>query len=82
MATGIPTILTPHGATRDMFREGETGLFASSNEEWQRAIASLVRDQELRRRIGTRARALFEETYELGRTVPLLARALAAPKRD
>ena len=81
MATGIPTILTPHGATRDMFRDGETGLFASSNEEWQRAIASLVRDQELRRRIGTRARALFEESYELSRTVPLLASALGAAKR-
>ena len=82
MATGIPTILTPLGATGDMFREGETGLFASNNEEWQHAIGSLVRDQELRRRIGTSARAAFEETYELSRIVPLLAAALGTTKRD
>ena len=82
MATGIPTILTPLGATRDMFREGETGIFASTHEEWQRAIASLVRDQELRRRIGTRARAVFAETYELARTVPLLGSALGTASRD
>lgn len=82
MATGIPTILTPHGATRDMFRERETGLFAGTNEEWQRGIANLVRDVELRRRMGTNARAEFERTYELARTVPLLANALGKPNRD
>src|SRR5439155_24902641 len=81
MATGIPTILTPLGATRDMFREGETGIFASTHEEWQRAIASLVRDQGFRARIGTRARAVFAETYELARTVPLLGSALGTAIR-
>jgi glycosyltransferase involved in cell wall biosynthesis len=81
MATGIPTVLTPLGATRDMFQEGETALFANTAEEWQRAITRLVRDPALRLQMGKRARAVFEETYELRRTVSLLANALAPVKR-
>jgi glycosyltransferase involved in cell wall biosynthesis len=81
MATGIPTVLTPLGATRDMFQEGETGLFANTAEEWQRGIIQLVRDAVLRLQMGKRARAVFEDTYELRRTVPLLANALFPAKR-
>lgn len=76
MASGIPTVVTPLGATRDMFREGETALFASRQEEWQRAITRLIRDGELRVRMGKRARTAFEETAELAHTAPLLARML------
>ena len=81
MATGIPTVLTPMGATREMFSEGQTGLFASSNEEWHRAINQLVRDPAARQRMGSRARATFESTYELTRIVPLLAKALVPASR-
>jgi glycosyltransferase involved in cell wall biosynthesis len=81
MASAIPTVLTPLGATRDMFQEGKTGLFASSIEEWQAAINRLLRDHDLRQRMGAKARAVFEESYELARTVPLLASALGMPKR-
>ena len=81
MAIGIPTVLTPMEATREMSREGETALFASTNEEWQRAINTLVRDSAARARMGTRARAVFESTYELARIVPLLAKALSPIRR-
>jgi len=81
MASAIPTVLTPVGATRDMFREGTTALFAGTIEEWHGAINRLVRDHELRLRMGQNARASFEETYELARTVPLLGNALGMPKR-
>jgi glycosyltransferase involved in cell wall biosynthesis len=81
MATAIPTILTPVGATRDMFQEGETALFASTIEDWQRAISRLVREPEKRARMGKRAREKFLETYELARTVPVFASALDPAKR-
>lgn len=81
MATGIPTVLTPMGATREMFHEGETALFASTREEWQKAINQLVRDSAARQRMGSRARAVFESTYELTRIVPLLAKALSPSTR-
>lgn len=81
MATGIPTVLTPMGATREMFCEGETALFASTAEEWQKAINQLVRDSSARVRMGSRARAVFDSTYELTRIVPLLAKALSPSTR-
>lgn len=76
MACGIPTIVTPVGATRDMFREGETALFASTADEWQHAITRLVRDRDLRVRMGKQARKAFEQASELRQTAPLLARML------
>ena len=81
MATGIPTILTPMGATREMFKEEQTALFASTTEEWQRAINRLARDSATRLQMGGHARAAFESTYELTRIVPLLAKALAPANR-
>ena len=81
MATAIPTVLTPMGATRDMFRDGETALFANTPEEWHAAINKLARDSALRLRMGTQARAAFEQTYELARIVPLLAKAFAPANR-
>ncbi len=82
MASGIPTILTPLGATRDMFQEGETGLFANTTEEWRGAISKLARDSALRLRMGRLARSVFEQTYELTRIVPLVAKALSPDSRD
>jgi glycosyltransferase involved in cell wall biosynthesis len=82
MASGIPTILTPMGATRDMFQEGETGLFANTTEEWRGAISKLARDSALRLRMGRHARSVFEQTYELTRIVPLVAKALSPDSRD
>src|SRR5436190_6607176 len=81
MATGIPTILTPLGATQEMFREGETALFASTPEKWHAAINELARDPAMRCRMGTRARAVFEGTCELAGLVPLLAKALSPENR-
>jgi glycosyltransferase involved in cell wall biosynthesis len=77
MATGIPTILAPMGATREMFADGETGLFATTNEEWHQSLTRLLRDAGMRLRMGSRARAVFESTYELARIVPLVANALS-----
>jgi glycosyltransferase involved in cell wall biosynthesis len=81
MATGIPTILTPMGATREMFREGETALFASSTDEWHRAINLLARDAGRRRKMGAQAREVFESTYELAGIVPRFAKALSPASR-
>lgn len=81
MAAGIPTILAPVGATREMFADGETGLFATTNEEWHQGLTRLLRDSGMRLRMGSRARAVFESTYELARIVPLVANALSPAAR-
>jgi hypothetical protein len=78
MAAGIPTVLSPLGAARDMFTEGETALFASNEEEWTRAILQLVRNPDLRMEMGRRARKHFEENYALSQTAPRLAEILCS----
>ena len=81
MATGIPTVLTPHGATKDMFEEGQTALFAGTTNEWHGSLTRLVNDSTLRLKMGQLARVAFEQRYELARTVPVLAAALDPAKR-
>lgn len=65
MASGIPAVVSPRGATRDMFQEGETALFAEEDAEWERALSVLIADRELRVRMGTAARRQFEANYAL-----------------
>lgn len=76
MATAIPTVVTPVGATRDMFVEGETALFAKTPDEWHSAISRLAGDGAFRMEMGRKARTAFERTSELAQTVPRFARLL------
>jgi glycosyltransferase involved in cell wall biosynthesis len=78
MAAGIPSVVSPLGATREMFSEGETALFARNEEEWTRSILQLVRNPDLRIEMGKRARKHFEENYALTQTAPRLAEILCS----
>jgi len=54
---GIPGIYSRAGLFREVIRHGETGLLCGENEaEWETAIARLISDPELRRRIAETAR--------------------------
>jgi glycosyltransferase involved in cell wall biosynthesis len=57
MAAGLPVIANPVGVQAQLVRHEETGLLASTPEEWNRAIERLARDPELRREMGRRGRA-------------------------
>jgi glycosyltransferase involved in cell wall biosynthesis len=65
MAAGLPVVTNPVGVHRTMVRHGETGFLAESEAEWVEAIRTLAGDPDLRRRMGTRGRALVEERYSL-----------------
>lgn len=81
MACGIPSVVSPLGATRQMFKEGQTALFARNQAEWIHALELLVRDHDLRRQIGRQARQQFEEKYCLSKTAPLFAGLLEVEGR-
>jgi glycosyltransferase involved in cell wall biosynthesis len=60
---GVPTVasdLEPY----QLIRRGESGMLAADDAGWRRAILALVRDAELRKRMGAAARAqvLRDET--------------------
>ncbi|MBI2016453.1 MAG: glycosyltransferase family 4 protein [Candidatus Rokubacteria bacterium] len=76
MAAGLPVIASPVGAQGEVVRDGVTGFFATTAEEWVARIQTLVRNPDLRREMGMRGRALVENEYSLRATLPRFATAL------
>lgn len=68
MAAGLPVVANPVGVQADMVKHGQTGLHASTADEWCSAIRTLMNDPVLRRRMGEAGRRRVEREYsvELG----------------
>lgn len=56
MACGVPPVISPVGTNLEILDDGIEGFFASSLEEWKDRILRLLRDGELRARLGGAAR--------------------------
>lgn len=65
MATGLPVVTSPVGVNCQIVRDGETGFWARTPEEWEERLARLIADPALRRRMGQRGRAAMEAEYTL-----------------
>jgi len=65
MSMGIPAVCSPVEMNREIIRDGENGFFASSPEEWLKRIQALIKDQDLRKKIGLQGRKTVEEKYAL-----------------
>jgi glycosyltransferase involved in cell wall biosynthesis len=57
-ASASPVVASPVGALREIVVHGETGLLASSQEEWACALDALLGDPGRRARMGATARAM------------------------
>lgn len=81
-AAGLPTVASPVGASRDVVIPEETGLWASTSEEWLVALRRLAADPGLRQRMGTAARAgaaRYDLPLYVARYLSLLDDVLASP---
>jgi glycosyltransferase involved in cell wall biosynthesis len=84
MAVGIPVVCSPVGVNREMVTHAGNGFLAQAPEEWSRHLSLLIRDPELRRRLGRAARATVMERYSLENWAGRLAgelRRVALPER-
>lgn len=63
MALGIPPVVSPVGVNAQVVSDGVNGFHAVSDEDWVRAIARLLSDADLRRRMGDAARRTVESGY-------------------
>lgn len=72
MALGIPCVASPVGINREIVRDGVNGFLASTEGEWVAKLSLLVRDAQLRRRLGEQGRRDAEAEYALTRNVPRL----------
>src|SRR5262249_11100433 len=66
MAAGLPVVANPVGVHAVMVRHGETGFLAATPADWVEAIEALVRDPDLRERMGRAGRRVVQERYAVG----------------
>ena len=57
MACAVPPVVSPVGTNREILEDGAEGFFAETEAEWCDRIVTLLRDGQLRRRLGRAARA-------------------------
>lgn len=80
MACGLPVIASPVGVNREIVEPGENGFLAETEADWHHALTALIRDQDLRRRMGAAGRKKVEEQYSLqvwGQRVAQMLRCVA-----
>lgn len=76
MAAGLPTIVFPTESEKVLVREGETGLFAYSIEEFSSKMERLILDSEMRSRLGNNAHDFVWKRFSLRSHVAFLKKHL------
>jgi glycosyltransferase involved in cell wall biosynthesis len=67
MACGLPVVATSTGGVPELVRHGDNGLLAEPHDvvAVTRHLATLLRDRELRQRLGAAARRTVEAEYNV-----------------
>ena len=62
LSVGVPCISSRVRGAEDLLTDGETVLFADTEDEWVNALTGLLTDVDLRARLATQGRSLVERT--------------------
>ena len=76
MAVGIPYVVTPIGAAREIGEANVTHYFASTRDEWIAKLKLLLSDAENRRAMGEAGRQYALEHFSVGTQADKLAKVL------
>jgi len=86
MAVGTPCVISPVGMNKEILKEGVTGFFADSPEEWHEKLQRLIRDPNLCETMGRAARnhvaARYAHTVHYPRWKEALMGEVAAPAEE
>ena len=63
MALGIPTICVRYDFSEALIRDGESGLLAGGDTEWEEALLRLLSDAPMRERIGRNGRETIQSEF-------------------
>jgi len=63
LALGVATVMSPVGVNTEIIDAGQNGFLAETEDEWVEAVALLVEDAALRRRLGEAGRKTVVERY-------------------
>ena len=76
MGIGIPAVVSPVGANREIVQDGVTGFHASTAAEWVEKLDLLLNDSALRQRQGAAARESVRSLYSAEAQAPRVAEIL------
>ncbi len=65
MACGIPVIASPVGENKVIVDDGNNGYLAKSNKDWEDFLNKLIKDEDLRRRIGMNGYNKVQKNYTI-----------------
>jgi len=76
MAVGVPVIASEVGVNREIIQDGVNGFLAASEQEWCDKLLLLLKNPELRRKLGLAGRKTVEERYSVSVNAPKLLQSL------
>lgn len=76
MACGLPVVVSPVGMNSNVLKQGNVGLAAVTSNDWIDALAGLLRDPDMRQRMGQEGRRVVVEAYSVQCLTPVMARVL------
>ncbi len=65
LSLGIPAVVSPVGANVEVVDDGKNGFVADTEDEWMSAIEKLIKDSELRKKMGAAGRKKIVEKYSV-----------------
>jgi spore coat protein SA len=65
MASGLPVVATRAGGVAEILRSGETGQLADDEHTMTKALLELIKNPDLRKRMGANARLYVEKNHSL-----------------
>ena len=65
LSLGIPALVSPVGVNTEIVHHGENGFHCATNEDWMRYLSQLLRDADMRRRMGAAGRKTVEDHYSV-----------------
>lgn len=77
-SAGLPVVCSDVGANREIVVDGVTGYVVRGPEQWRSRLLELIRDRELRERMGRAARERALAVFPRERAAERLARLLVA----
>ncbi len=72
----VPAVCTPVGVNKDVVKDGETGFYANTPDEWVDRLSKLIEDPGLRRRMGESGREVVMKDYTIEACAPRLLEIL------
>ena len=76
MAAGRSVVASPVGANAQIVVEGQTGLLATSSDDWRSSLEALRQEPERRAKMGAMGRTRAEVHYSTESVAPKLAALL------